>query len=67
MASLTLHGSLDALIRAVRAAYPNAVIDEPYDGGYSADSDYTTRKILANGKEIGEINADLDEEVEEVA
>ncbi len=67
MAFLALHGSLDALIMAVRAAYPNAVIDEPYDGGYSADSDYTTRKVLVDGKEIGEINADLDEEVEEVA
>ena len=67
MARLTLAGSLEALVRAVLAAYPNAVIDEPYDGGYSADSDYTTRKVLVDGKEIGEINADLDEEVEEVA
>lgn len=62
MAVLTLHGSLDALVRAVLAAYPGAVIDDPVDGGYSADSDYTTRKILVDGKEIGEIDADLDEE-----
>lgn len=67
MAVLTLHGPLDALIQAVRTACPDAVIDEPYDGGYSADSDYTTRKILVDGKEIGEIDADLDEEGEEVA
>jgi hypothetical protein len=55
MATLTLHGSMEAIIKAVLAAYPGVVIDDPVDGGYSADSDYTTRKIVVDGKEdIGE-------------
>lgn len=66
MASLTLHGSLDTLIRAVQAAYPDAEIGEPVDGGYSADTDYSTRIVVVGGKEIGGIDADLEED-EEVA